>query len=101
MSTPELTPARVALLRAVVAGQVTNMGALTFYGRVEGGHYQRLTARMRGLRDLGLIDPYGVAIKHGKPMPATEQFADHFVVTLTPAGRQALATAQPDAPAEQ
>jgi hypothetical protein len=40
-----------------------------------------------------------VAIKHGKPMLATEQFADHFVVTLTPAGDQALAAAQPDTPA--
>jgi hypothetical protein len=33
MSTPKLTAAQVALLRAVVAGQVANMGGPTFYGR--------------------------------------------------------------------
>jgi hypothetical protein len=68
------------------------MGGNTYYSRSDGGCYQKLTARVRGLRDLGLINPYGVAIKHGKPMPATEQFADHVIVTLTtPHGDQALA----------
>ncbi|GAB2740489.1 hypothetical protein GCM10027199_08920 [Amycolatopsis magusensis] len=43
-------------------------------------------------RDLRLVHPYGVAIKYGKPMPATELFADHVVVTLTPAGERALQT---------
>ena len=91
MTTPKLTQAQVALLRAVAAGQVTNMGGHTYYGRIDAGRYQKLTARVRGLRDLGPINPYGVAIKHGKPMPATEQFAEHHVVTHTPAGHQALA----------
>ncbi|GAA1328474.1 hypothetical protein [Pseudonocardia xinjiangensis] len=70
------------------------MGGHTYYGRTDGGRYQKLTARVRDLRDLGLINPYGVAIKHGKTMPATEQFADHFVVTLTNHGEQALATTE-------
>lgn len=92
MTSRKLTPAQTALLRAIAEGQVNNMGGHTYHGRTDGGRYQKLTARVRGLRDLGLINPYGVAIKHGKPMPATEQFADHFVVTLTPDGEQALAT---------
>lgn len=90
MRTSKLTLPQIALLRAVEAGQIVNMGSHTFYGRIGEGRYQKLTARVRKLRDLGLINPYGVAIKHGNPMPATEQFADHFVVTLTPAGEQAL-----------
>ncbi|MFI6031857.1 hypothetical protein [Amycolatopsis magusensis] len=47
------------------------------------------------LRDLSRVHPYSVVIKHGKPMPATEQFPDHVVVTLTPAGEQALQTGVP------
>ncbi|MBN6040011.1 hypothetical protein [Amycolatopsis sp. 195334CR] len=92
MSAPKLTSPQVALLRAVAVGEVCNMGSHSYYGRVDGGRHQKLTARARGLRDLGLINPHGVAIKHGKPMPATEEFADHFVVTLTPASEQALHT---------
>ena len=77
MNDTKLTAAQVALLRAVAAGQVSNMGSHTYYGRVDGGRHQKLTARVVSLRDLGLINPYGVAIKRGKPMPATEEFADH------------------------
>lgn len=94
MTSRKLTPAQIALLRAVAAGRVDNMGGHTYYGRTDGGRYQKLTARVRGLRDLGLVNPYGVAIKHGKPMPPTEQFADHFLVTLTTTGQQALAATE-------
>lgn len=90
MSRPRLTQPQIALLRAIAAGQVNNMGGNTYYGRIDKGRYRKLTARVRGLRGLGLINPYGVAIKHGKPMSPTEQFADHFIVTLTATGQQVL-----------
>jgi hypothetical protein len=85
----KLTPAQVALLRAVAEGKVDHLGGATFHGTVD-GRWRKLTARMRALDGLGLFDPTGIAMKRGKPMPPEEQFPDYYVVTLTPAGQQAL-----------
>jgi hypothetical protein len=87
-----LTGAQITLLRAVADGKVDKLGGATFYGTLD-GRWRKLTARMRTLDGLGLIDSVGVAMKHGEPMPPTEQFPDYYTVTLTPAGRQALAAA--------
>ncbi|MBN9747805.1 hypothetical protein DMP23_43100 [Amycolatopsis sp. A1MSW2902] len=90
MSAPKLTPAQVALLRAVAEGRIENRGGAMYYGSIDGRGYGRLVERVRRLDQLGLIDPYGVAMKHGRPKKPEERFADYHVVTLTSAGEQAL-----------
>lgn len=91
-ATSKLTPAQITLLRAVSDGKVQHLGGAAFYGTVD-GRWRKLTARVRTLDDLGLIDPAGMAMKRGEPMPPEEQFPDYYVVALTPAGQQALADA--------
>lgn len=101
MTTSKLTAAQVALLRAVAEGKVDRLSSSAYYAQLGGRRSRQVTERVRTLNEAGLIDPLGVAMKHGEPMPPPEQFADYFVVTLTPAGEQALAAAQYDAPAVQ
>ena len=92
MSTPKLTPAQVALLRAVAEGKVDRLDSYAYYADFGGRIRRQVTDRARKLDAAGLINPLGVAMKHGRPKKPEEQFPDYHVVTLTPAGEQALQT---------
>lgn len=92
MNPARLTTAEMALLRAVAEGKVDRLGSCAYYADLGGRLRRQVTDRARKLDTVGLINPLGVAMKHGKPMPSDEQFPDYYLVTLTSAGRQALET---------
>ncbi|MBV9844221.1 MAG: hypothetical protein JOZ47_03985 [Kutzneria sp.] len=91
MTGRKLTPAQVTLLRAVAEGHVDRLGACAYYATID-GRQRQVTERVRTLDEAGLVNPFGVAIKHGKPMSPNERFPDYHQVTLTTAGQHALAS---------
>lgn len=111
MTDKKLTPRQIKLLRAVADGQVDHLGAFYFMrGR------RKVSARMSRICELGLVDPWGVAVPPDKRCVRLRRrlwsstagpwrFADYHRVTLTAAGLRALDAALrdagPDEPAKQ